>query len=63
MGRLVGILADIVALARVLVEARSAWRDWRGDGPEARSSGRGDRERPDQQKPDRAGSPGSEERP
>jgi hypothetical protein len=51
MGRAVGFLADCLAVARILVEARGVWRDWRGDAAETRSGGRGDRERPDQPKP------------
>lgn len=45
MGRLVGFLADCLALARVVVEGRALWSDWRRDGapPEPRGGQEGNR--------------------
>jgi hypothetical protein len=39
VGRVVGFLADIVAVARLLVEARDVWRGWRSDGASAEPGG------------------------
>lgn len=47
MGRIVGVLADCLALARLLVEARGVWRDYRRDGAEAEPGGADERPRPD----------------
>lgn len=63
MGRIVGFLADVLALARIMVEARGTWREWTRDRAPAGADGSGDRERPDQPKPPEAGGPGSEVRP
>lgn len=39
MGRVVGFLADIVTVAKLLVEARDVWRGWRRDGAPAEPGG------------------------
>jgi len=45
MGRLVGFLADCLALARLVVEGRALWGDWRRNGasPESRGGPAGGR--------------------
>jgi hypothetical protein len=57
VGRVVGFLADVLAVARLVVEARSVWGEWRRDGAKAEPRGGGDRERPDQPKPPGSGEP------
>jgi len=39
VGRVVGLLADVVTVARLLVEARDVWRGWRRDGASAEPGG------------------------
>lgn len=58
MGRLVDFLAGVLALARILVEGRQVWSDYRDRPAKTEPDGAGDRERPDQQEPPDPGAAG-----
>lgn len=50
MGRVLGVLADLLAVARAGVELEALWRERRRDGGTPQPQAGGDRGRPDQPK-------------